>query len=103
MTKKEFKSLIVESVNELSTESSLDNIITWASNAKRHINNRQNPQIFYKLVKAIQDASLELMNKETTLEGYGYGDLSDDPKQAFKGAKWTIDYRSQKEMDKKDE
>jgi uncharacterized protein (UPF0305 family) len=66
MNVNELRQLIKEAVDDVKFEETsieaLTNIETWARNAKRHVNNKQNPQVFYRLVKAIADKATQLMN-----------------------------------------
>jgi hypothetical protein len=106
----DLKHLINETIQEMHTEESLltglDNIITWASNAKRQLNNKNDPQIFYRLIKAINDKSSEIITFSTGRhdddddieEGYGTG-LGDE-KAAHKGARWTVHYPSDEDWKK---
>lgn len=67
----DLKKMINESINEVDFEDNiimaLDNIETWARNAKRQITNKRDPQIFHRLVKAIADkATVLLQDHEMT-------------------------------------
>lgn len=61
----DLKKMINESINEVDFEDNitmaLDNIETWARNAKRQLANKRDPQIFYRLLKAIADKAMVLM------------------------------------------
>lgn len=108
MNKEDLKQLINETIQEMHTEESLlmglDNIITWASNAKRQLNNKNDPQIFYRLVKAINDKSSEIItfsagrhDDDDIDEGYGAGDTKTDPKRA---GNWKVHFPSEKDWKK---
>lgn len=105
----DLKQLINETLQEMHTEESLlmglDNIITWASNAKRQLSNKNDPQIFYRLMKAINDKSSEIItfsaggnDDDDVDEGYGTG--LGDKKAAHKGARWTVHYPSDEDWKK---
>lgn len=69
----ELKKLIKESINEVDFEdnitTALDNIETWVRNAKRQLANKKDPQIFYRLVKAIADKATVLLQDPGMAEG----------------------------------
>ena len=101
MNKEDLKKIIVETIQEVDFEDditmALDNIETWVRNAKRHVSNKQDPQIFYRLMKAIIVKASEIIDDPTVAEGYGSGDPKTDPKAA---GNWKVHYPSEKDWKK---